>query len=216
MMRGICFLIVFVFALGSLKSQTDFEPDNSLKVEVGLPATLEAATNKSFRDLMTGLLNASVAFQSTPEFSRPVSYSGGLRYSLFNVNEFRNNFDLSGNLHVFGAYGRVGSEQFYGDLGVDYGIKIGYTRNYAMVNKCIDETGRAGYSEAIMVEPNIAFNYRVDPNSAFTFFNLSYSFYTFPFEPRLVCMDDFPGFSESDWSGITTFLSIGFGYTYYF
>ena len=215
-MRSIVVLLVFLFSIGAVFSQADFEPRHSLKVEIGLPAPLEIATNRALKDLMTGLLHSSLAFQSTPEFVRPVSYGFGLRYSLFNVNEFRNNFDLSGDLHTFGAYGKIGSEKFYGDLGVDYGLKVGYTVSYANVNKCQEELGRAGTVESFMIEPSIAFNYKVDPNSAFTFFNLSYTFYTFSFEPNLVCMDDFPGFGVSDWSGITSFLAIGFGYTYYF
>ena len=214
--KSIVFVIVLLISFGSFKTtaQADFEPSGSFRVDIGLPATLEAATNGAFRDLMQGLLNVSPSYQYTFPMSLSVALGG--RYTLFNVNEFKNNFNLSGNLHIIGGFAKVGREKFYGKLGVDYGLKVGYTRNYSATSICMEETGKASYDEAIFVEPIFSLSYMVDEKNAFTLFNLAYTFHGFRFTPETVCVDVFPGISEDRQRLRTSYLTFGFGYAHYF
>lgn len=210
-------LLLFCFTLmieSEVKAQVDYEPESSLRVELGLPAVLEVSTNKGFRDLMQGLLNASVGYQRTFDNSLSVGFGG--RYVLFNVNEFRNNFDLSGQLHFVGGYGRIGFEKYYGNLGIDYGIKVGYAYNISNMNTCVELNGEPSITEGGFVEPNFSMQYIVNESNAFTLFNLAYAFHSMRFTPSTVCVENFPGLSDGDVRNRTTYLTLGFGYTHFF
>lgn len=213
------FILIFLsfFALvtnSNIKAQVDYDPEYSLRVELGLPAILEIASNKAFRDLMQGLVNLSVGYQRT--LDNKLAFAVGARYVLFNVNEFRNNFDLAGQLHFVGAYGRVGYEKFYGNLGVDFGLKWGYGFNISDMNICQELNGRPSITEGGFVEPNFSMQYLVNDRNAFTLFNIAFAFHSMRFQPQTVCVDNFPGLGESDLSGRTSYLTLGFGYTHFF
>lgn len=217
MSKIFCLIILFCFTIISetdVKAQVDYEPESSLRVELGLPAVLEVSTNKGFRDLMQGLANLSIGYQRT--FDNNFSIGLGGRYVLFNVNEFRNNFDLSGQLHFVGAYGRVGFEKYYGNLGVDFGVKAGYAFNISNMNTCIDINGEPSITEGGFIEPNFSMQYLVNESNAFTLFNVAYAFHSMRFTPNTVCVEDFPGLNDNDVSNRTSYLTLGFGYTHFF
>lgn len=197
-----------------VKAQVDYEPETSIRVELGLPAALEVASNRAFKDLLQGLMNLSVGYQRTFENSFSIGF--GARYVLFNVNEFRNNFNLSGQLHFVGGFGRVGFEKYFGNLGIDYGLKWGYAYNISNMNTCVELNGKASISEGGFVEPNFSMQYLVNDSNAFTLVNLAYAFHSMRFQPGTVCVDDFPGLSESDVRNRTSYLTLGFGYTHFF
>lgn len=212
------FVVLYLFILcgSSANSQVDFEPTSSLRVEMGLPAPIEVATNQPFRDFMHGLLNLSVGYQYN--FENGLTVGAGSRYALFNVNEFRNTFQMSGTLHFAGVHGRLGYEKYWGSLGVDMGIKGGYNLELSNINFCIDELGRAKQTYGLYVEPNISLSIVVgeNENNAFTLGNLAYTFHDMRFDPAFVCHDNFPGQNPDTYSNITSYLTFGFGYTYYF
>lgn len=207
------FSLLFAFT-SNINAQVDYEPELSLRVELGLPAVLEVSTNKAFRDLMQGLVNVSVGYQRTFENTLSIGFGG--RYVLFNVNEFRNNFDLSGQLHFIGGYGRVGVERYFGNLGIDYGVKLGYAFNISDMNICRDLHGEPSITEGGFIEPNFSMQYVVNESNAFTLFNVAYAFHSMRFQPKTVCVDNFPGLGESAVRNRTTYLTIGFGYTHFF
>lgn len=209
----IALISVFLLSSFSLKSQLDFKPTSSVRFDMGLPAILETATNRAFRDLMQGLASVSGAYQYTLDNS--LSFGAGAQYTLFNVNEFRNNFDLSGNLHIVGLYGRVGVEKYYGSFGVDYGLKVGYTNNFSHTSICLEENGEANVSGGGLYVPEFKISYMINEYSAFAA-NLSYTFHSFRFTPETVCVDQFPGLSVDDHATRTSYLTFGFGYIYYF
>ena len=196
--------------------QVDFEPNSSVRVSLGLPAPLEIATNRPFKDFLHGLVDLSVGYQY--DLDSYYTFGLGGKYVLFNVNEFRNNFGLSGTLHLFGAYGRVGYERFWGNLGLDMGVKVGFMNHFSLTNYCKEQLGRANRTEGGFVEPNISMSFIVgeNENSAFDFFNISYAFHAFRFTPEMVCADNFPGQTLESLDVRTTYLTFGFGYTYFF
>jgi len=187
---------------------------NALRIEFGLPGALDLSTNKSFRDFMTGIANTSLGYQYV--FESSLSLEIGAKYALFRVNEFRNNFDLSGNVHIAGAYFKVGSDKYYSNWGINYGVKVGYAYNIADVNKCHDAIGESGRTEGWLIEPNFTISYLVDERNSFTILNLTHTFNKFAFSPQFVCMEDFPAIPPDTYRVRTSFFTFGFGYTYYF
>jgi len=208
------FISLLVFFSSVVQAQLDFKPKSSFRVEIGLPATLEVATNPAFRDMMQGLVNVAPSFQYTLE--NTISFGAGLRYTLFNVNEFKNTIDLEGSIQMVGAYARVGSERYWGQLGVDYGVNVGYNYSIAMTNKC-QEPGKAPtVNTGWFVEPTFGLSYIVDEKNAWTLINLKYAIHDFKYQPAVMCVDNFPGFNADEISGRTSYLSFGFGYIHYF
>lgn len=217
-MRSLNYLCICFLAsqFNHLVAQVDYEPESSFRVEMGLPAPLEFATNRPFKDLLHGLVNLSVGYQYNLE--NKATFGFGAKYVLFNVNEFRNNFNLSGTLHLVGAYGRVGYEQYWGNLGLDMGVKVGYMNHFSSTNYCKENFGRASRTEGGMVEPNLSMSLIVgeNENSAFNLFNIAYAFHSFRFTPEMVCVENFPGQDLKSLETRTTYLTFGFGYIYYF
>lgn len=206
----------FVFCIASTQAQEvdGVASNNALRLEFGLPGALDMSTNQGFRDLMTGIANTSIGYQYALDNS--LSFEFGVKYVLFRVNEFRNNFDLTGSLHIAGGYLKLGSDRYYNNWGVNYGVKLGYAYTFSDVNHCHDKKGRAGEREGWMIEPNFTLSYLVDERNSFTIINLTHMFNAFRFDPSLVCVDDFPGISPDTFRVRTSFFSFGFGYTYYF
>lgn len=201
---SIVFISLFSF------SQTEFEPSGSFKVEIGLPNN---ATNNAFRELMQGLVVVTPSYQHT--FDNTFSIGAGLRYSYFNVNQFKNNAGISGGLHMGGAFGKLGIEKFYGNFGVDYGVRIGYAMNFAMTNAIEEELGSPHISDGGFIEPTLGLSLMSTENTSFRL-SLAYAFHGFVYGPEHIGLDEFSGLNPDNLDVLTTYFTIGFGYSYYF
>jgi len=210
MRNALIFIIVCLTCTQVGWSQENYKPTSSFKVEIGLPNN---ATNFAFRDLMQGLVVVTPSYQYT--FDNTLSIGAGLRYNYFSVNEFKNTVDLSGGIHTAGVFGKIGQEKFYGNFGVDYGVRVGYSMNFMTTN--FNETLRGGpYSnDAGFVEPHLGLALTANENTSFRF-ALGYAFHAFEFRPNQMGLDQFSGMSEDDLNGTTTYFTVGFGYSYYF
>ena len=206
-----CLLFVSIVLLSFLNvAQTDFAPRGSFKVELGLPNN---ATNNAFRELMQGLVVVTPSYQHT--FDNSFSMGAGLRYSYFNVNQFKNNAGISGGMHTTGAFGKIGREKFYGNFGVDYGVRIGYTMNISTTNAIQDSLGGPYISDGGFVEPTLGLSLMSSEKSSFRL-ALSYAFHAFVFKPEHLGLDEFSGLNPDNLDALTTYFTIGFGYSYYF
>ncbi|PHR49145.1 MAG: hypothetical protein COA32_03595 [Fluviicola sp.] len=206
-----CLLIVSIILLSFTNSaQTDFAPTGSFKVELGLP---NIATNNAYRELMQGLVVVTPSYQHT--FDNTFSIGGGLRYSYFNVNQFKNNAGISGGMHMTGVFGKIGVEKFYGNFGVDYGIRIGYAMNLSTTNAIQDSIGGPYISDGGFVEPTLGLSLMSTENSSFRL-ALSYAFHAFIFKPEHIGLEDFSGLNPDKLDALSTYFTIGFGYSYYF
>src|SRR5690554_7330134 len=107
-MKQILFSLIFITSLNLAYSQSDFEPNGSFNVEVGLPNNV---SNVAFKELLQGLVTITPSYQYT--FNNSFSIGGGLRYNYFNINEFKNNIGLKGGLHIFGFFVKVVKENYY-------------------------------------------------------------------------------------------------------
>jgi hypothetical protein len=206
------FLTIALLTLLNLQTlaQLDFQPRSSFKIEVGLPNNV---TNSAFRDLMQGLAVLTTSYQFT--FDNTLSLGAGLKYNFFNVNEFKNTVDLTGGIHSTGVFGKIGQEKFYGNLGVDYGIRAGYLFNFFDTNKNEELNGGPYQEGSIFFEPHLGLALMASEQSSFRL-ALGYTFNSFQFRPNQVGLDNFSGFADEDLTPITTFFTIGFGYSRYF
>ncbi|MEX2485153.1 MAG: hypothetical protein WED10_11355 [Brumimicrobium sp.] len=204
--------LVFLFFLATFHSigQTEFQPNGSFKVEIGLP---NIATNAAYKDLMQGLVVVTPSYQHT--FDNTFSIGAGLRYSYFNVNEFKNNANISGGMHMAGAFGKIGIEKFYGNFGVDYGVRIGYTMNVSSTNAIIEENGDPYVFDGGFVEPTLGLALMADEKSSFRF-AVGYAFHGFVYQPHHIGLDEFSGMNDDNLDVISTYFTVGFGYSYYF
>ncbi|MDX1651850.1 MAG: hypothetical protein R3277_05125 [Brumimicrobium sp.] len=208
-MKKCVFLLIFLVNL-SVFAQTDFQPTGSFKVEIALPNN---ATNIAFRDQLQGLVALTPSYQHT--FGSTFSVGAGLRYSYFNVNQFKNNVGLSGGMHIAGVFGKIGQEKFYGNFGLDYGVRAGYALNISTTNK-LREAGRSPHIfDGGFVEPTIGLALMADERSSFRL-ALSYAFHGFTLKPGHLGLDDFSGYPDDKLDRFTSFFCIGFGYSYYF
>lgn len=206
-----CLLILSIVLLSFLNvAQTDFTPTGSFKVELGLP---NIATNNAFRGLMQGLVVVTPSYQHT--FDNTFSIGAGLRYSYFNVNQFKNNAGISGGMHMTGAFGKIGIEKFYGNFGLDYGVRIGYAMNFSTTNAIQDSIGGPYISDGGFVEPTLGLSLMSTENSSFRL-ALSYAFHAFIFKPEHIGLDEFTGYDADKLDVLSTYFTIGFGYSYYF
>ena len=209
-MKQLFISLIFLISILTAKAQVDFVPTSSFKVEIGLPNN---ATNYAFRDLMQGLLIVTPSFQYT--FENSFSLAAGLRYGFFNVNQFKNNIGMNGGAHLAGIFGKIGQEKYYGNFGLDYGVRIGYTMNFFDTNKNKEILGRAYTNDGGFVEPTLGLSLLGNENTSFRL-ALGYAFHAFQFQPHQMGIEKFIGIEPTKLSNMTTYFTIGFGFSYYF
>lgn len=209
-MKQLIFSLLLICSVLTVNAQADFSPSSSFKVEIGLPNN---ATNYAFRDLMQGLVIVTPSYQYT--FENSFSLGAGLRYGFFNVNEFKNNIGMSGGAHIAGVFGKIGQEKYYGNFGLDYGVRIGYTMNIFDTNKNNDLLGKPYINDGGFVEPTLGLSLMGNENTSFRL-ALGYAFHAFQFKPHQMGVDNFSGIDNDQLESITSYFTIGFGYSYYF
>jgi hypothetical protein len=208
-MKRIIFVCFILLAANVSAQQEEFQPMGSFKAEIGLANNI---SNIAFRDLMQGLFNVTAGYQYTLPSS--LSLGAGIRWNYFAVNEFKNNVDLAGGVHFGGAYGKIGIEKFYGQIGIDAGIRLGYNMLFSTTNKC-SATGGLVTDENFFFEPVFNIGLLATENTSF-YLTTSLAFHNLKFEPRHVCEPAFTAYDIDRLDRITTYFVVGFGYSYYF
>jgi hypothetical protein len=217
-MREILLLLVInlgltltIFAQGS--SQGIIDPKHSFTLELGLPNSF---TNKAFRQIMQGLVHASPYYQYA--FKNGFALGVGGRYSYFAINEFRVPSKVYGGFHSFGGFVKVGHEKFYSSLfAVDAGLKIGFCQNMfysdLLRSKEIDHV----YKPNFYLEPNVGLILAASETDTYRL-SIGYSFLGSSFRPSDIGYDsnETIGYSNDDLKGMSSFLTVGFGYTHHF
>lgn len=208
-MKSILIVILVVVFSSTFAQQEEFQPRGSFKAEIALANNV---SNVAFRDLMQGLANVTTGYQYT--FPSSLSVGGGVRWNYFAVNQFKNNVDLSGGIHFGGVYGKVGIERYSGQIGIDAGIRGGYNMMFSTTNKC-KESGGVGIYDGAFIEPVFNVGLLAEENQSF-YLTTSFAFHTFKFQPYHLCEQSFPAYEARKLDRITTYFTIGFGYSYYF
>jgi len=212
MKKVICFLVVFiVFTLiGPVYSQS-IGTANSFTLEIGLP---NAFTNKANKDIMQGLVCVAPQFQFASRSG--IGFAIGLHYTYFNINQFRVNEKVYGGIQTAAATFKIGHEKFWtNNLGTDFGIKIGYLESYSNTNLLRENNIRFVRTQALIIEPTFALVLASDVNASYRFI-VSYPFYGYSFTPEMIGVSSNNGYTAAELAKSNSFLTVGFGYTFYF
>jgi hypothetical protein len=207
-------LLTFVLHTVAPAQSKEFVPKGSFGFDMTVPTR---AQNPALQRIMQGLYNGGVDYQYN--FFKGIKAGVGLKYSFFTLNSFAfNNADISGSYHMPGAYVRLGYEKFTNDrVSLSASVRSGYSFLLSVNDSCRAVNGGPHVEQSLFVEPEVEILVLLDEVSPHAFsFVVSYSIYFDEFEVKELCMQDVPNVLPEDFSGITRFLSIGFGYRYYF
>lgn len=203
------FFFIFLFCISNFGSNAQvIEPKHTFNIELGLP---NGFSNKPFKSIMQGLVNAAPYYQ----FSyNEIIVGAGIRYSYFDVNEFK--VPVNGGMHSAGAFVKIGWEKFHNErFATDLSVKLGYMQNYFVTDRN-DSLGQNPFQvNSTYIEPSVGFIVTSDEFSSYRFF-VSYAFQGFGFRPDMIGLETFGGYDPSEFHTSTSFLIVGFGYTYYF
>jgi hypothetical protein len=208
-MKALFISVLFSFFIQTSFSQIEF--DDSFTFEIGLP---NAFTNKANKTIMQGLVCVAPQYQFATKFG--LAFGVGLHYTYFNINEFRVSQKVFGGIHTGAGYLKISHEKFWTDLiGTDIGIKLGYLESYANTDLLRAKDIRFVRTQALLIEPTIAFVLASDVNASYRFI-ISYPFYGYSFTPEMIGIDSNTGYTQVELDKTNSFLTVGFGYTHYF
>ena len=208
-MKALFTSVLFTFFIQTSFSQIEF--DDSFTFEIGLP---NAFTNKANKTIMQGLVCVAPQYQFATKFG--LAFGFGLHYTYFNINEFRVSQKVFGGIHTGAGYIKISHEKFWTDLiGTDIGVKIGYLESYANTDLLRAKDIRFVRTQALLIEPTIAFVLASNVNASYRFV-ISYPFYGYSFTPEMIGIDSNTGYTQAELDKTNSFLTVGFGYTHYF
>lgn len=187
------------------------EPKHTFNLELGLP---NGFTNEPFKDIMQGLVSAQPYYQYS--FKNHLILGAGLRYAYFAVNEFKVTEPIYGGMHSGGLFLKVGWEKFHNDrFATDLSLKVGYTQNYFDTDRNDTLGLNPVQVNSTYIEPTLGLILTADEFSSYRFI-IGYAFQGFGFNPSMIGMSTQGGYDPKDFNKVTSFLVVGFGYTYYF
>lgn len=203
-------IFILLFTLSGVYAQ-QIEPKHTFNVELGLP---NAMTNKPFGDFMQGLVNVAPYYQF--RLKNSIAFGAGVRYAYFGVNQFKVPQKTIGGMHSFGTFVKVSHEKFHTDrFSTDLGVKVGYTQNYFSTNRN-DTLNQNPYKVvSILIEPTAEFSLMADEQVSYSLI-ISYAFQGFAFKPNMIGLETFGGYDQSEFKRVSSYLTVGFGFTYYF
>jgi hypothetical protein len=187
------------------------EPKHTFNVELGLP---NGMVNKPFAQYMQGLVNVAPYYQYA--LKNHIAFGAGIRYAYFGVNQFRVPEKTLGGMHSFGAFIKAAHEKYHNDkFCTDIGVKVGYTQNYFKTDRN-ELLGQNPYQvNALLIEPTVELSLHADEQVAYSLV-ISYAFNGFSYKPYMIGLDTFGGFSDHEYEKATSYLTVGFGFSYYF
>lgn len=202
-------LYLFVYSI-SVNAQK-IDPDDSFTFELCLPNSF---TNKPFKTIMQGLVSVSPFYQYS--LKNGISFGAGVHYSYFAINEFRVPVKIFGGIHTGAAFLKLGHEWFWTErFGTDFGCKIGYLQSYAVSDLLRSNGMLYRRMDALFFEPTIGFLLSADVNASYRL-TFGYPFYGYSFTPSTIGYDSKLGYADEEFSKTSSFLNVGFAYTFYF
>lgn len=206
--------VVSFFLLLSISmniSAQKIDPDDSFTFELCLPNSF---VNKPYKTIMQGLVSASPYYQYS--LKSGISFGIGVHYSYFAINEFRMPVKVFGGIHTAAAFLKFGHEKFWTDrFGTDIGCKFGYLQSFAVSDLLRKQGMIYRQTEALFIEPTIGFVLSADVNSSYRL-TIGYPFYGYSFAPWTIGYDSTLGYATEEFSKTSSFLNVGFAYTFYF
>lgn len=186
-------------------------PKYTFNVEIGLPL---AVANEPFQDIMQGLACASIYGQYSFPFH--LNIGAGVRYSLFTINEFSVPSPVNGEIHTGAAFLKIGWDKFHNDkLATDFGVKVGYSINYATTDLHEAAGTNPLQIEAVLIEPTFGLILAADEKNSYRW-NIGYCVQGYGFKPSTIGLSSNSAYDPTSFNKLTQYFVIGFGYTYYF
>lgn len=213
-MRAIIYIFLSFFLCNATFAQK-ITPKFTANVELGLPI---AIGNEPFKAVMQGLVSVSPYFQYSTPFHLNVAIGG--RYSMFTINEFKVPVALDGSVHTAAGYLKIGYDKFFTErFAMDFGVKVGYSMNFSNV-KQLDPQGETvarynNQNDAVLVEPILGLILSADEKNSYRFF-VGYNIQGYGFKPNFIGIQSNSGWDPNGYDKLTQYLTIGFGWTYYF
>lgn len=208
MIRIICICLFLIS--GSVFAQK-IEPKHTFNVELGLPNSFN---NKAFKTIMQGLVNVSTYYQYAMKNS--LAIGGGIKYTYFDVNEFKTPEPIFGGMHSAVGFLKVSREKFHTDrFATDMGVKFGYAMNFITTDLNKQTGVNPRQIDASFIEPTIGLILTADEKTSYRLV-LGYGFQGFAFKPWQLGTQENGGYQEVDLQKTSQFFTIGFGFTYYF
>ncbi len=210
-MKKIACILILVLGVSSVSHAQSITPKFTYNVELCLPV---AMTNRPFNDFMQGLVGVSTYGQYSFPFH--LNVGAGVRYSYFTINEFSVPSPVFGGVHSGSAFLKVGWDKFHTEqLASDFGLKVGYSQTFfdtdlnkkAGVNPIQIGSSYAEFTSALILAANENSSYR---------WIIGYGMQGFGFSPQHIGLETNGGYDPAGFKKITTYLVVGFGYTYYF
>ncbi len=171
--------------------------------------------NRAMRATMDGIVDASINYQY-PIF-KGIGLGTGLNLFYSQVNELSiniNNNQIAGKMLRWSPYGKLFYEQVFNDkFRLEYAVKGGYSWYQFSSNYCTAK-GEVSLGESYFIQPE--FGLYIEAQENFTIgLILAYGISGLNYGPANLCMEDFPGFADSDYVGSMQNFSIGFGFAAY-
>lgn len=211
--RSIIFQLFFLFiiAAGFQLNAQEIEPDDSFTFDLCLP---NAMSNKPYQNIMQGLVHTSTHYQYA--LKSGLYLGAGVHYSYFAINEFRVTPKVYGGIHSGALFLKTGHEKFWSErFGTDIGLRAGWVRSYISSDALENLDLSPSLREGLYVEPNVSLILSSDVNQSFRL-TIGYPIYGLSFSPELIGIQGNMGYDPSEFIKNSSFLSVGFGYTYYF
>lgn len=210
---GKIYMLIVFFIVFSLQADAQelFRPKHSIKAEIGLPTSL---INKPFKTVMQGLVQVAPFYQYATKFG--LSFGAGADFRYFTINQFKMKASTHGGMTFVGGFVKIGFEKFISPkFAIDAGIRGGYDYVISKNNYEAKLIGKAHTFTTPYIEPQISFYLMADEASGFSL-TLGYTFMGMKFSANSLMVDELAGFDASDFTKITQFFTVGFGYSYYF
>ncbi len=210
-MKGVGFFIILSLCIPlGIFGQT-IVPKSTINAEVGLPV---AIANQPFKGMMQGLVHISSHYQYT--LDNTLSFGVGGMFSYFTINEFKVPFKITGGMKSVGGFVKIGQEKFHTQqFATDFGVKVGYAYTFFDTSENEKLNQNPMRVESSYICPTIGLVLAADEFTSYRL-NISYVMQGFSFLPSHLGFTTNAGYDASKFNRITQFLSVGFGYTYYF
>jgi len=188
----------------------EIKPDDSFTFELCLPNSM---VNKPFQLIMQGLVHANLHYQYA--FKSGYYLGAGVHYSYFAINEFRVPTKVYGGIHSGSGFLKTGYEKFWSErFGTDIGIRAGQVMSFAVSDALISQGISSNRVTSFYLEPNIGLILTSDVNQSFRL-SIGLPIYGYTFNPQLIGLEGDFGYGPEEFVKNSSYLSVGFGYTYY-
>jgi len=211
---GIALLLGLFFCNTLVIHAQYFNPKGVLAIDLSIPTN---ERNLALRNTMEGLVHTGIAYQYN--VWKGMTIGGGVNYSFFKADHFALQSSMGrGGMHMPAGHLKLGYEKFTTERFAMYGgLRGGYSAIVVVNDSCTAMMDQPFQTYAPFLELQFEITMLTESNGQDGFnIGLGYSFYFETYNRDFLCREDLPTILDEHTQGIIRFLSIGFGYKYFF